>query len=181
MKHVYMAPGKFDTVLTASREKAEGEAALQRPAADSKAAPSADARLRVEGLVAIQAVLGLSMPDFARVLGLSRPDLYEWLDASKDMKLQGASRERLAAVERIAMHWRERTATALRSVVNEPLAGGQTALSMMVADAIDEAAIVGAFDELAVKLRSKPKSRSQKLADAGFTRRPSARALPTDE
>ena len=121
------------------------------------------------------------MLDFAQVLGLSRPDLYKWLDASKDMKLHEANRERLAVVERIARHWRERSAAPLRSVVNEPLAGGQTALSMMVADAIDEAAIVGAFDELAVKLRSKPKSRSQKLADAGFTRRPSARALPTDE
>ena len=176
-----MAPGKVDTVLTASREKAMGEAVLQRSVADSTPAPSADARLRVEGLVAIQAVLGLSMPDFARVLGLSRPDLYEWLDASKDMKLQGASRERLAAVERIAMHWRERTAATLRSVVNEPLAGGQTALSMMVADAIDETAIVRTFDELAAKLRDKPKSRSQKLADAGVMRRPSARALPAGE
>jgi hypothetical protein len=136
---------------------------------------------RIERLTAIQAVLGLSMLDFAQVLGLSRPDLYKWLDASKDMKLDEASRERLTVVEHIARHWRERSAAPLRSVVNEPLAGGQTALSMMVADAIDEAAIVGAFDELAVKLRSKPKSRSQKLADAGFTRRPSARALPTDE
>jgi hypothetical protein len=130
--------------------------------------------------VAIQAVLGLSVPDFAQILGLSRSDLYEWLDASKDMKLHEASWERLAVVERIAMHWRERTAAALRSVVNEPLAGGRTALSMMVADAIHEAAIVGALDELAGKLRGKPKSRCQKLADAGFTPRPSARALPTD-
>jgi DNA-binding transcriptional regulator YiaG len=155
--------------------------ALQRPAADAKPAPSAAARLRVERLATIQAVFGLSTLDFAQVLGLSRPGLYKWLDASKDVKLQGASRERLAVVERIARRWRERSAAPLVSVVNEPLAGGQTALSMMVADAIDEAAIVGAFDKLVAKLQGKSKSRSQKLADAGFTRRPSARALHADE
>jgi DNA-binding transcriptional regulator YiaG len=155
--------------------------ALQRPAADAKPAPSAAARLRVERLATIQAVFGLSTLDFAQVLGLSRPGLYKWLDASKDVKLQQASLERLAVVERIARQWRERSAAPLMSVMNEPLAGGQTALSMMVADAIDEAAIVAAFDELVAMLQGKSKSRSQKLADAGFTRRPSARALHADE
>ena len=155
--------------------------ALQRPAVGAKPAPSAAGRLRVERLAAINAVFGLSTLNFAQILSLSRPGLYKWLDASKDVKLQEASRERLAVVERIARQWRERSAAPLVSVANEPLAGGQTALSMMVADAIDEAAIVGAFDDLVVKLQGKPKSRSQKLADAGFTRRPSARALPADE
>jgi DNA-binding transcriptional regulator YiaG len=155
--------------------------ALQRSAADVKPASSAAARLRVERLATIQAVFGLSTLDFAQVLGLSRPGLYKWLDTSKDVKLQQASLERLAVIERIARQWRERSATPLVSVMNEPLAGGETALSMMVADAIDEAAIVGAFDELVAKLQGKPKSRSQKLADAGFTRRPSARALQADD
>ena len=69
------------------------------------------------------------------------------------MQIHETSSARLAAVERVARHWRERSAAPLRSVVNEPLVGGQTAPSMMVADAIDEAAIVGAFDELAAKVR----------------------------
>ena len=136
---------------------------------------------RVERLVVIQAIFGLPMPDFAQVLGLSLHDLYKWLDDSNDVKLPGVSRERLSVVERIARQWRERTSAPLRSVVNEPLACGQSALSMLAADALDEAAIVNAFDELVIKLKSKPRSRSQKLADAGFTRRPSARALPSDE
>ena len=138
-------------------------------------------KVPLERFVAIHAALGLSMMDFARVLGISRNDLYKWLDSSTDTRLHETRLERLAAVERIAMHWRERSAAPLRSVVKEPLAGGQTALSMMVADVIDEATIVGVFDELAAKLLGKPKSRSQRLADAGFTRRPSARALAADE
>jgi hypothetical protein len=154
---------------------------LQRLHADAKPVPSAAARWRVERLVAIQAVFGLSTLDFALVLAVSRQGLYKWLDASKDVKLQEASRERLAVVERIARQWRKRSAAPLVSVVNELLAGGQSALSLMVSDVIDEDAIVGAFDELVAKLQGKSKSRSQKLADAGFTRRPSTRALPADE
>ncbi len=155
--------------------------AFEKAAAAAKAAPSAAARLRVERLTALQAALGLSTSDLAQALGLSRPGLYKWLDASSDVKLQGASRERLAAVERIAKQWRERTTAPLSSVSHEPLADGCTVLAMMVADQFDEAAVAGAFDELLAKLAAKPKTRSQKLAEAGFKRRPSAKSLASDE
>ena len=42
-------------------------------------------------------------------------------------------------------------------------------------------AIAGAFDELLPKLAGKSKTRSQKLAEAGFKRRPSAKSLASDE
>ena len=155
--------------------------AFQKAAAAAKEAPSAAARLRVERLTALQAALGLSMSDLARALGLSRPGLYKWLDTSSDVKLQGASRERLAAVERIAKQWRERSTAPLSSVSNEPLADGHTVFTMMIVDQIDEAAIVGAFDELLVMLAGMPKARGQRLAEAGFKRRPSAKSLPSDE
>ena len=48
-------------------------------------------------------------------------------------------------------------------------------------DAIDEAALRAAFDELTAKLQAQPKTLSQRLADAGFKRRPSIRSLPSDE
>jgi glycine/D-amino acid oxidase-like deaminating enzyme len=157
------------------------QTALQRQVPAAKPAPSAAARLRVERLAAIQGTLGLSTSDLAQALGLSRPGLYKWLDASSDVKLQGASRERLAVVERIAKQWLERSTAPLRSVAHEPLANGRAVLEMMAADVVDEAAIVGALNELVAKLQAKPKSRSQKLAEAGYKRRPSSRALPADE
>jgi DNA-binding transcriptional regulator YiaG len=150
-------------------------------AATAKAAPSAAARLRVERLTGLQAALGLSMSELAQALGLSRPGLYKWLDTSSDVKLQGASRERLAVIERIAKQWRERSMAPLSSVSNEPLADGRTVLAMMVADQVDEAGVVGAFDELLAKLAIKPKTRGQKLAEAGFKRRRSHKSLPSDE
>ncbi len=170
----------FDADSWSRWSKASKEA-FQKAAATAKATPSAAARLRVERLAALQAALGLSTSNLAQALGLSRPGLYKWLDASSDVKLQGASRERLAAVERIAKQWRERTTAPLSSVSNEPLADGRTVLTMLVADQFDEAAVAGAFDELLAKLAGKPKTRSQKLAEAGFKRRPSAKSLATDE
>lgn len=155
--------------------------AFQKATIAAKEAPSAAGRLRVERLTALQAALGLSMSDLAQALGLSRPGLYKWLDTSSDVKLQGASRERLAAVERIAKQWRERSTAPLSSVSNEPLADGRTVFTMMIVDQIDEAAIVGAFDVLLDMLAGKPKTRSQRLAAAGFKRRPSAKSLPSDE
>ena len=155
--------------------------AFQKATTAAKEAPSAAARLRVERLTALQAALGLSTSDLALALGLSRPGLYKWLDTSSDVKLQGASRERLAAVERIAKQWRERSTAPLSSVSNEPLADGPTVFAMMIADQIDEAAVVGAFDELLAMLAGKPKTRSQRLAEAGFKRRPSSRSLPSDD
>ena len=156
-------------------------AALEKSTTEGKAAPSAAARLRVERLAAVQAALGLSTSDLAQVLGLSRPGLYKWLDASNDLRLQEASRERLAVVERIAKQWSERSASPLGTVAQEPLADGRTVLAMTTVESIDEAAVVGAFDELVAKLAAKPKSRSQKLTEAGFKRRPSSRSLPSDD
>jgi hypothetical protein len=155
--------------------------ALHLASAGSKTVPSAASRVRVKRLAAIQAVFGLPTRELAQVLDVTRQGLYKWLDASKDTKLQGASRERLALVERIGRHWSDRSAAPLGSLAREPLADGRTVLGMLAEKDIDEAAVLGAFDALLIKVQGKPKTRSQKLAEAGFKRRPSARALPADE
>jgi hypothetical protein len=156
-------------------------AALQKPTTAVRAAPSAIAKLRVNRLAALQAALGLSTSDLAQVLALSRPGLYKWLDISSDVKLQESSRERLAVIERIATQWRERSTAPLSTVAREPLADGRTVFSMLAAEQVNAAAVLGAYDELIAKLAGKPKSRSQKLTDTGFKRRPSARSLTSDE
>lgn len=170
----------FDTESWSRWSKASMDA-FQEATTAAKEAPSASARLRVERLTALQAALGLSTSDLAQALGLSRPGLYKWLDTSSDVKLQDASRERLGAVERIAKQWRERSVAPLSSVSNEPLADGRTVFAMMIVDQVDEAAVVGTFDELLAMLARMPKTRSQRLAARGFKRRPSAKSLPSDE
>ena len=157
------------------------QTALQKSEPDSKPAPSAAALLRVGRVTSLQAVLGLSIQDLAQVLRMSRPGLYKWLDATRDLNLQEASRDRLTAIERLAKSWRDRTPAPLASVATDVLANGHTMIALLAVEHLDEGAIFAGFDELAAKLSGRAKSRSQKLADAGFGRRPSARALPPDE
>jgi transcriptional regulator with XRE-family HTH domain len=155
--------------------------AFEHAATQQRRTATAAARMRVERLAAIQAALGFTTQDLAAVLGLSRPQLYRWLDAADDVRMQDAKRQRLAAVERVAKAWRERSPAPLRSVAHEPLSNGSTLFALLSADAIDEAALRAAFDELTAKLQAQPKTLSQRLADAGFKRRPSIRSLPSDE
>lgn len=155
--------------------------AFEKSTVVAKPSANISGSLRVNRLSTLQAILGLSTTDLAQVLKLSRPGLYKWLDAASDVKLQEANSQRLAAIERIAHRWQERSMATLSSVANAPLADGRNILAMMMADEVDEAAVVGAFDELEALLNSRPKSPSQKLVEAGFKRRLSAKSLPSDE
>lgn len=155
--------------------------AFQRAYEAPRQQTSAAARLRVERLSLLQAAFGFTVQDLASVLGITRPQLYKWLDVAIDVKLQESSRVRMAAVERIAKEWMARSVAPLSSVSKEPLEAGGTAFTLMSAEAINDAAVIAAFDELAVKLQGQPKTRSQRLREAGFTRRVSARSLPSDE
>ena len=150
-------------------------------AAPPPPAPTAAAKLRVQRLADMQAAIGLPTRDLAGVLRISRQALYQWFDASREIKLQEASRTRFAVIERIAKRWREQSSSALGAVAYEPLESGSTMLSMLTAPNIDEDGVFAAFGELLAKLHRKPKSRSQRLTEAGFKRRPSLRSLPSDE
>jgi transcriptional regulator with XRE-family HTH domain len=141
----------------------------------------ASGALRVERLAAIQAGLGVSMQVLAEMLGVSRPALYKWLDATKLIALQEASRSRLSKIERLSMDWRAISKVPLAAVVHEPLGTGANLYSLLTATTIDEASIESAFEELSDRLRARTKSPSQRLKEAGFTRRPMRRSISDDE
>jgi transcriptional regulator with XRE-family HTH domain len=164
-----------------SRWACEAKKALQKAAANVPRPTTAAARRRVERLSSLQAAFGFTIQDLAAVLGITRPQLYKWLDGASDIKLQEASRTRLAAVERMAKEWMSRSTAPLSSVSKEPLKTGGTVFELLSAAVISEAAVVSALDELVGKLQEQPKTSSQRLRDAGFTRRPSVRSLPADE
>lgn len=171
--------GKTDNTWT--RWAGQAKEALQSAASTARRQTTAAARWRVERLSALQATFGFTIQDLAAVLGITRPQLYRWLDAANDVKLQEASRSRLATVERIAKEWASRSRAPLNSVSKEPLPTGGTVFALLSADVIDDGAVIGALDDLTAKLHEQPKSRSQLLREAGFTRRPPVRSLPSDE
>ena len=176
---VDLEAGQSENIWTRWAEKANE--ALRNGASTERRQTTAAARWRVERLSTLQAAFGFTIQDLAAVLGITRPQLYKWLDASNDIKLQEANRVRLAIVERIAKEWMTRSKAPLSTVSDEAIAAGGTVFGLMSAEIIDDVAVFGAFDQLVARLHEKPKSRSQLLRDAGFTRRPSVRALPSDE
>lgn len=174
-------PDEYQAKNSWARWAGQAADALQRDVSKERHRSTAAARLRVERLSVLQAAFGFTIQDLAAVLDITRPQLYKWLDVANDIKLQEASRVRLATVERIAKEWTSRSRAPLSSAGKEPLNAGGMAFEMLTADAIDEAAVIAAFDELMARLQAKPKSRSQRLREAGFSRRPSVRSLPSDE
>lgn len=174
-------PGSLSYWTQLVNEPARTYAAPANDESEPERLETAAATLRVARLVELQAILGLSTSDLADVLCITRQGLYKWLDATKEQKLQEANRARLALIERVAKKWRDRSSAPMSKVVHEPLAAGGTTLERLKAEAIDEASFDAVFDELRTKLAAEPLSRSQKLAAAGFKRRPSLRSTPDDD
>ena len=172
---------EYQTENSWTRWAGQAHEALQNAASTAHRKTTAAARWRVERISSIQAAFGFTIQDLAAVLGITRPQLYKWLDAANDIKLQETSRARLSMVERIAKEWLSRAKVPLSSVSKEPLSAGGTVFASMSAGVIDEGVVVGVFDELTAKLQERPKSRSQRLREAGFARRPSVRSLSSDE
>jgi len=150
-------------------------------APDTTAQGVSVAQLRVDRLASIQAAFGLPIQTLADVLATSRAQVYKWLDASNDVTLQDSSQQRLVMIDRLATRWRELSSTPLSRVAREPLANGGTVQQLLSAALIEEAAVESAFHELAERLAGGPKTETQRMIEAGYTRRPSRRALPSDE
>ena len=121
------------------------------------------------------------MQTLATILRISRPALYKWLDVEDQVQPHADNRERLIAVERIAQKWRVRSPSPLSSVAYETLANGRTIIDMLSADNINESDTFRSLDELVAKLQGKPNSLSQRMMEAGYSRRPSRRAIADDE
>jgi transposase-like protein len=172
-------PDEFQAENIWSRWAGQTKEALHKAGLKERRPSTAAARFREERLAVVQAAFGFTTQDLASVLGISRQQLYKWLDSANDIQLQEASRVRLSTVECIAREWTLRSKVPLSSVSRELLIGGSTIFAMMSADVIDEAVVVSSFDELVAKIQAKPKTRSQHLREAGFTRR--ASSLPSDE
>lgn len=172
---------EYQTGNSWTRWAGQAQEALRNAALNARRQTTAAARWRVERLSSLQAAFGFTIQDLAAVLGITRPQLYKWLDAANDIKLQEASRARLSTVERIAREWSSRSDAPLSSVSKEPLTAGGTVFALMSADVIDDDVVIGVFHELMAKHHERPKSRSQRLRQAGFARRPSVRSLPSDE
>lgn len=142
---------------------------------------SGDGQLRVDRLARIQAAFGLPLKTLAAVLCVSRAQLYKWFDASRDLSMRDDNAERLATIEALAQSWLQRSTQPLVVVGQEPVDNGSTIIDLLTRSKIDRAAVEHALDVLAEKLGDQPRTRGQRLRDAGFTRRRTHRSLPPED
>lgn len=138
------------------------------------------AQRRVARLTEIQASLGLPMQTLADVLRISRAWLYRWFDAGQDIRLQEESAVRLNAVEQLSKAWRSRSTAPLGPWLREQV-GGQSLLDLLTSPDLPVEEVGHAFDAVTARFAQAPKSRSQRMREAGFSRRPTHRSLPSDE
>lgn len=139
------------------------------------------AERRVAQLMGIQASFGLPMRTLAEVLCVSRPQIYKWFDATAPIQLRGESAARLNAIERLARLWSSRTASPLAPWLQEQVSDGRSLSDLLTSDDLSLADVEHGFDTVVLRIAQAPKTRSQQMRDSGFTRRPSYRALPSDE
>ncbi len=145
------------------------------------AEPTTTPRLRVDRLAYIQGALGLQMQELAQVLMISRPNLYKWLDPAKEITLQGAKRERLALIERVANAWSKESTSPFGAIARETLSNGKTLIDLLSVPDVDEHEMISAIREAATKKRVTQLSASQKMAKAGFARRKARYSFADDE
>lgn len=136
---------------------------------------------RVARLTEIQASLGLSMQTLAEVLQISRPQLYKWFDVGQAIRLQEESATRLNAVVQLAQAWRGRSMAPLGPWLHEQAKGGRSLLDLLTSKDLQLAEIERTFDGITGRFGQAPKSRSQRMREAGFSRRATHRSLPSDE
>ena len=132
-------------------------------------------------LVAVQAVLGLTLPDLAAALHISTPRLRQLMSRGEGARpLPQPEAERFDVVERVAMAWQARSAAPMRAAAHLPMANGRTGLVLLVAETVTDRDLTAALDEPKAMLEARPKSPNQLPAEAGYGRRPAIRALPSD-
>lgn len=136
---------------------------------------------RVALLTEIQASLGLSMRTLAEVLQISRPQLYKWFDDGQAIRLQGESATRLNAVKQLARAWRGRSMAPLGPWLREQAEDGRSLLDLLTCKDLQVTEIEHTFDAVTGRFGQVRKSRSQRMREAGFSRRATHRSLPSDE
>ncbi len=145
------------------------------------AVAAAQAAARVARLTEIQVALGTTLQALAEILRISRPQLYRWIDPNQIVRLQAESAARLERIEQLARRWSARSSSPLGGWLRERVGRERTLLDLLTAANLNIEEIDRVFEAIAQRVQNAPKSRAQRLREAGFTRPPTYRTLPSDE
>ncbi len=126
-------------------------ASRQYPAQDSTAstagvthliplgtAPAPVAQSLAERVSQIKAAFGLTISQLAKVLGVERQTIYDWMDEENPRQIQEQKRERLAAMQRLAVQWNALCQWPAGKGITYTTLDGDTLLNLLSADVPDE-------------------------------------------
>ncbi len=92
-----------------------------------------------ERVSAIKAAFGLTISQLAKVLRVERQTVYDWMDEENPRPPQTQNRERLAAIQRLAVQWNRLCQWPAGKGIATYTVDSDTLLDLLSADALDEA------------------------------------------
>ncbi len=140
-----------------------------------------NAELRVQRLTHIKAAFGISNTDLARICGVSRTQLYKWLSSEVSIHLTASNWQRLAALELLAHEWNKLSSRPVADLLNEPVNGNKTLMSLLEHPHLDTTAIRDVLGKLAAIISLSPLREDEKLRQRGLKPRPLLGELARDE
>ena len=135
------------------------------------AAPAAQAL--VERISEIKSAFGLTISQLAQVLRVQRQTIYDWIDEDHPPQVQGQNRERLAAIQRLAIQWNALCPWPAGKGVTRYAVDGQTLLDLLSAEALDQARLTIVMRGLSEQVKAEwqhreERSLANRLRDRGF-------------
>lgn len=116
-----------------------------------------EALLPQEQIAGIQRYLSLNVTDLSSALRVGRPTIYAWM---RGVQPQDAHLQRIEQVYRIARSWRAVSSSPIGAYLPVRLGFGNSLLTQLADETLDEGAINDSFTEIRAALNNKPRRES---------------------
>lgn len=115
-----------------------------------------------EQVSAIKAAFGLTISQLAKVLRVERQTVYDWMDEENPPQIQGYKRERLAAIQRLAIQWNQFCPWPAGKEIATYAVDGKTLLDLLSADTLDETHLQTVMRGLSKRVKDEWQSKEER-------------------
>lgn len=132
-------------------------------------APDADI-LSLQGMIqAIRGAFGLSVTQLAIVMKVERVTVYDWMRKDSMDMLRPISRERMKVLSEVAKVWNQYP-PLFGKFLYEPLPDGKCVIDLLSEVLLNDAQILKAYDDLALKKNSAQRAKDQRSTQLKINR-----------
>jgi hypothetical protein len=145
-------PGLNATTPDRSISRATAKDTVLAPAAQSLA----------ERVSAIKAAFGLTISQLAQVLQVQRQTIYDWVDEENPRQIQEQKRERLVAIQRLAVQWNQLCSWPAGKGIATYTVDGDALLDLLSADVLDESRLQPMMRSLSEQVKAEWQRREER-------------------